>query len=420
MRKLRKLLVWMVILAAGGTAVWWFFFKGDPAEEAAYRAEKVDRGDIHLAVTATGTVSAVTTVQVGSQVSGIIARLYADFNSRVRKGQLLAELDPTNFLAQVDQRRADLARAKVQAANAEVTFRRQERLRQEGLTSAEEFDAAKAALDTAVAEVSQSEASLIQAEVNLKNTKILSPIDGMVVDRQYDVGQTVAASFQAPTLFTIAQDLTRMQVQADVDQADIGRVKVGQTATFTVDAFPETEFKGRITQVRLNATVNQNVITYPVIVEVDNPEEKLRPKMTADISIDVAVVRDALRIPNAALRFRPPESPGSTGDRPAGPGGVSSSPGPSAPGRMGGPPSSGGGDPRKGMGKRPLREQTVYLLRPLGVLEGVKVQTGISDGKYTEVTQGELKEGDEVVTGVPTTRAESSSGGSRPFGMRGF
>lgn len=423
MRRFRKILVWAVVLAAAAAGAWWYFGPEKAAALATWRTDKVDQGDIHLAVTATGTLSAVTTVQVGSQVSGIIARLHADYNSRVRAGQLLAELDPTNFQAQVDQRRADLDRARVQEANAEVVYKRQERLRQEGLTSAEEYDAAKAALETARAAMAQSEAGLIQAEVNFKNTRILSPIDGVVVDRQYDVGQTVAASFQAPTLFTIAQDLTRMQVQADVDQADIGRVKVGQEAAFTVDAFPEAEFKGRITQVRLNATVNQNVITYPVIIEFSNPEEKLRPKMTADISVGVAVARNALRLPNAALRFRPPEtadsaqaSAGQPAPRPA-PGG---SPGGSPGGPAAGPPGDGGGSRPKSAGPARPREQTVYRLGPGGTLEPVKIVPGITDGRFTEVREGGLKPGDLVVTGVPTTRAESSPGGSRPFGMRGF
>src|SRR6266545_4208334 len=279
--------------------------RGSAKKDGGYKTEKVDRGDITQTVTATGTLSAVTTVQVGSQVSGVISRLYADFNSRVHKGQLLAELDPTPFRQQVEQRQADLAKSRVEAANAKITYDRQRRLVAAGLTAQADLDAAKAQYESALAQVRQSEAALSQAQTNLHYTTINSPIDGIVVDRAYDVGQTVAASFQAPTLFQIAQDLTKMQAQADVDQSDIGRIQVGQPARFTVDSYPDQEFRGRISQIRLNATVAQNVVTYPVIIEVSNPEEKLRPKMTANVTIDVATVHNVLRVPNAALRFKP-------------------------------------------------------------------------------------------------------------------
>jgi HlyD family secretion protein len=279
--------------------------KGSGNKNEQYRTEKVDRGVITMTVTATGTLSAVTTVQIGSQVSGVIARLYADFNSRVTKGQLLAELDPTPFQQTVDQRQADLTKSRVEASNARITYDRSLRLVKAGLSPQSDLDSARAAYEGANAQVQQSTAALNQSLTNLKYTKINSPIDGIVVDREYDVGQTVAASFSAPTLFAIAQDLTKMQVQADVDQSDIGRIAVGQTARFTVDSYPDQEFRGRISQIRLNATVSQNVVTYPVIIEVPNPDEKLRPKMTANVTIDVATVRDVLRIPNAALRFKP-------------------------------------------------------------------------------------------------------------------
>ncbi len=278
---------------------------GRGKKDEQYKTEKVDRGGITMTVTATGTLSAVTTVQVGSQVSGVIARLYADFNSHVKKGQLLAELDPTSFQAQVDQQRANVTKSQVEAANAKITYERQSRLLKAGLAAEADVDAAKTAYEGAAAQVRLGQAQLHQAETNLNYTHIISPIDGVVIDREYDVGQTVAASFQAPLLFQIAQDLTKMQVQADVDQSDIGRVQVGQPARFTVDSYPDQEFRGRISQIRLNATVSQNVVTYPVIVEVGNPDEKLRPKTTANVTIDVATVRDVLRVPNAALRFRP-------------------------------------------------------------------------------------------------------------------
>jgi len=226
-----------------------------------YRTGKVDRGDVTMTVSATGAISAVTTVQVGSQVSGIIARLHADFNSQVKKGQLLAELDPTPFEQAIAQQRASVDKAKVDAANAKIAFARQQKLLQQGLAAQADYDNAKAAADSAAAQVALASASLGQAETNLTYSKIVSPIDGVVVNRAYDVGQTVAASFQAPTLFTIAQDLTKMQVQADVDESDIGRVKIGEPVHFTVDAYPDRTFQAKVSQIRLNATVNQNVVT---------------------------------------------------------------------------------------------------------------------------------------------------------------
>ncbi|HKQ61279.1 MAG TPA: efflux RND transporter periplasmic adaptor subunit [Candidatus Polarisedimenticolaceae bacterium] len=405
-----RTLSWLAAVVAVGLVVGFFVLRNGRADEPRYRTESAQRGDVTMVVTATGTISAVTTVLVGSQVSGIIAKLHADFNSRVKSGQLLAELDPTPFEQQVAQRRADLVQAQVQARNAGVSFHRQERLRAEGLAAEADYDAAKAAYDSATAQVDQAQASLSQTLTNLRYTKILSPIEGVVVDRQYDVGQTVAASFQAPTLFTIAQDLTKMQVQADVDQADIGRISVGQPANFTVDAYPEQTFRGRISQVRLNATVNQNVITYPVILEVDNPQEKLRPKMTADVTIEVDKVKDVLRVPNASLRFRPLEGPEAASQRR----------GPEA--------SQGGGGERGGAGRalrqfdqatggggrtRPNR-QTVYVLRGGERVEPVEIRTGISDGRYTAVVEGELQPGDMVIVGLVTTRVETTG---RPPGM---
>jgi HlyD family secretion protein len=383
--------------------------KGRGKKDEQYRTEKVDRGSVTMTVTATGTLSAVTTVQVGSQVSGVIARLYADFNSAVKKGQLLAELDPTPFEQQAEQRRADVTRTQVQTDDARIKYDRQRRLLDGGLTSQAEVDAAKAQYDSARAQVAQAQAALNQSLTNLRYTKIVSPIDGIVVDRQYDVGQTVAASFQAPTLFQIAQDLTKMQVQADVDQSDIGRVQVGQLARFTVDAYPEEEFRGRIAQIRYNAQVNQNVVTYPVILEVENPEGKLRPKMTANVNIDVSSVRDVLRVPNAALRFKPPTE---GGEQARGNGAAS-----------GGDPmrraaQTGGGGlagaarqmPRRGgAAAETSKTATVHMLTPEKKLKPVPIRTGITDGRYTHVISGELKPGDEVVVGIATSKVESAA-----------
>jgi HlyD family secretion protein len=392
------------------------FCKGRGDKGANYKTEKVDRGNVTTTVTATGTLSAVTNVQVGSQVSGVIARLYADFNSTVKKGQLLAELDPTPFEAQVEQRRADVTRAQVQTDDARIKYERQRRLLNAGLAPQADVDAAEAAYKSARAQVEQAQAALSQAMTNLRYTKILSPIDGIVVDRQYDVGQTVAASFQAPTLFEIAQDLTKMQVQADVDQSDIGRVKVGQVARFNVDAYPEDEFRGRIAQIRYNAQVNQNVVTYPVILEVDNPEGRLRPKMTANVNIDTATVRDVLRIPNAALRFKPPAEEGATASS-----GNSGDP-MQRMGRSGGGGLAGAaGSMPNGRGRRPTagaKPQTVYLLGADKKLKPAHIRTGITDGRYTQVISGDVKEGDPVVVGLATAKVEGPPpmGGTGPGG----
>src|SRR5687768_17033846 len=401
--------------------------KGGGKKNEQYRTEKVDRGTVTMTVTATGTLSAVTTVQIGSQVSGVIARLYADFNSQVKKGQLLAELDPTPFQAQVEQRRADVTQAEVGANDMRIKYDRQRRLVEQGLAAQADLDAAKAQYDSARAQVQQARAALSQATTNLRYTKIESPTDGIVVDKQYEVGQTVAASFQAPTLFQIAQDLTKMQVQADVDQSDIGRVQVGQVARFTVDAYPEDEFRGKIAQIRFNAQVNQNVVTYPVIIEVPNPDGRLRPKMTANVTVDVASVKDVLRVPNAALRFRPPTKENGKKKTASGGGGggvpICGAGTRGGPGLAGapGPVPGGGGDPMRraaqsggpGLagaarqmpggrkGAPAAKSQTVYLLfggeKETKTLKPVEIRTGISDGRFTQVVSGDLKPGDPVV-----------------------
>ena len=305
--------------------------------------------------------------------------------------------------------------------NAEVNFHRQEQLLDERLAAQADYDAAKADFEAAGAQTDQARAALSQAETNLRYTKILSPIAGVVVDRKYDVDQTVAASFQAPTLFTIAEDLSRMQVQADVDQSDIGRVQIGQAARFTVDAYPDEEFRGKISQIRLNATVNQNVITYPVILEVPNPEENLRPQMTANVTIEVAQVRDVLRVPNAALRFRPTDEKGE-GRRPSGSGAGASGRG-GGTGRQASPemerpgaaPAGGGGGFAAAAGQfaaavsggKPAKgTQTVYVEIGEGRLRPVQIRTGISDGRFTQVVEGEIRPGEKVVIGQATTRNE--------------
>ena len=406
--KLRTVLITLVVVAAAAAAFGIYHQRTSKAPEPKYRTEIVDKGTVSETVTATGTISAVTTVQVGSQVSGIIQSLHADYNSPVKKGQLLATLDPTPFQLQVQQRRADLQQAQVQMRNAEVQFNRSARLLAEKLVPEADYDTAKANFDGMKAQVDQAEAALKQSQTNLGYANIYSPIDGVVVARQYDIGQTVAASFQAPTLFTIAEDLTEMQVQADVDQSDISRVATGQAGRFTVDAYPEQTFVGQISQIRLNATQNQNVITYPVIIDVANPDGKLKPKMTADVTVEVAKVADVLRVPNAALRFKPIEV-GRPGDNDE-----------TARTALEGTAARGAaaaGRALAGGMRATRRQQTVYVVGADGRLKAVNVKTGISDGRFTAITDGDLNHGDKIAVGFVTARVDQQ--GSLPGGMGG-
>jgi HlyD family secretion protein len=456
--KQRRFLLIAIVVVVGVLVALFFFRRGKGKGGDQYRTEAVSQGNISANVNATGTLSAVVTVQVGSQVSGIISKLYADFNSQVKKGQLLAELDPTPFQQTVEQRQADVTKAQVDVANTLLTYNRQKRLADVGLIAQSDLDAAKAAYDGARAELAQAQAALRQAQTNLTYARIYSPIDGQVVARQYDLGQTVAASFSAPTLFTIAKDLTKMQVQADVDQSDIGQISVGEPVQFTVDAYPDQTFRGQISQVRLNATVTQNVITYPVIVEVPNPDLKLRPSMTANVQIRVATVHDALRVPNSALRFRPATEEGkpAAGAAAAGKSGTQASSEPAggqaagqpagqqaaAPtGQPGGRQHGGGqggavaaGGPGEhsggghGGGAKRQQGQTVYVLNPAGgddktpQMRPVQIRTGITDGHYTQVLSvisGTLTAGDPVIVGVATLKVETPAGANARPGAPG-
>ncbi len=431
---LKKLVIGGLLAVAAGIVLF-VIYREEKSDAPKFRTEKAAQGDVVATVTATGSLSAVITVKVGSQVSGIIAKLFADFNSEVKKGQLLAELDPTPFQTTVDQRRADVVKARVDLRNAELTFTRAKNLLEQQLQAQSDFDAAKAARDGAAAMLEQAEGALKMAETNLSYTKIVSPIDGVVVDRQYDVGQTVAASFQAPTLFTIAQDITKMQVLTNIDEADIGRVKGGQEASFTVDAYPDRTFKGAVSQIRLSPQIVQNVVTYPVVLDVSNPKGELKPGMTANVLIPVDRREGALRVANAALRFKPDpadvlKAPGEgakKGAETAAPGegeagAPQARPGGGGPGRgaNGGGPGGGQGRPA-GMGRRPAgaRPTQVYVLAAEGKVKAVSVRTSITDGNYTAIEGGELKEGDDVVLGLATARANRNGAqtGGPPRGM---
>src|SRR5437762_4975995 len=313
----RVITVLLIVAAIGAGTAAYYIRRGGPGVQV--NTSPITRGDITDSVGATGTLQAVTTVQVGSQVSGNIEWLGADFNSIVHKGQQIARLDPSLFQTQVEQARANLTRSKadverdrVGVEDAQTKFTRAQELAARKLLPQSDLDAAKTALDAAKAQyqsaqavVVQSQAALSQTQVNLEHTVITAPIDGIVTSRSVDVGQTVAASLQSPTLFIIAADLTKMQVNANIDEADVGRIRPGQIVTFHVDAFPTEEFQGTVAQVRLQPIVVQNVTTYGTVIDVPNPELKLKPGMTANVKIEIARRSDVLRIPNAALRFRP-------------------------------------------------------------------------------------------------------------------
>ncbi|HEX6880611.1 MAG TPA: efflux RND transporter periplasmic adaptor subunit [Terriglobales bacterium] len=404
---------------------------------AQYTTTKVAKGDLRDEVQATGTINAVTTVQVGSQVSGTIAEINADFNSKVKKGQVIARIDPSIFEGQLLQAQADLANAqanvtaaKANVAKAQATalqakqdYERTQSLTKAGVVAQQQLDAAKATYDSDVAQVNAAQAALIQAQAqqkqkaaavtvaqtNVNNCIIRAPIDGTVIARSVDVGQTVAASLQAPTLFTIAQDLTKMQVYTNTDESDVGMIKPGQKVEFRVDAFPKQTFTGTVQEVRMNATTVQNVVTYNTVVSFNNPDTKLFPGMTAYVTIPVATANDVLEAPNAALRYKPDYSSDEVK---------------AALQKMG-----GNGSSRRNAGQQQSTGTAsvamLWKLTPTKQLEPVVVKTGITDHTNTEIAQvlkGSLQEGDQLVTGKlgGSTLAARSSNSSplQPGGPR--
>lgn len=364
---------------------------------SSYQTATVTRGPITQLVTATGTLNPVTNVQVGSQVSGNIAKLFVDFNSEVKAGQTVAQIDPMLFQAAVTQAEGDLASAQAGLELAKVNAARIQKLFTEKNSSQQDLDSAMATLHQAEANVKIKQGALDKAKADLDHCTITSPIDGVVISRSVDVGQTVAASLQAPVIFQIANDLTKMQIDSNVAEADVGAVEVEQNVDFTVDAFPTRTFHGKVVQVRNAPITVQNVVTYDTVIGVDNKDLKLKPGMTANVSIIIAHKDNVLQLKNAALRFRPPDA--ATSDQPR-----STS-------------SQGGQRPTGARERKP--ERTVYALS-FGRPKPVQIKTGISDGIVTEVTEG-LKEGDKVVTAELSAPAASSSPPTNPFsGQRRF
>jgi HlyD family secretion protein len=431
---MKKTIGWIVavaIFASIGFAAW-RYQKAHAAPDIVWKTSPAETRKISAKVTASGTLQATVTVQIGAQVSGRIQKLNADFNTTVKKGQLLAKLDPQLFQASVEQAnanfmaaKASVAKAEAQEKDAQLVLARTKSLAEGSLASAADLQTAqtniavaKAATEVEQASLAQASASLHQAQVNLSYTDIYSPINGTVISRAVDVGQTVAASLQAPVLFTIAEDLRTMQVHTSVAEGDVGRLQQAMDATFTVDAFPGQTFRGKVGQIRNAPQTVQNVVTYDAVIDVDNADLRLRPGMTATVTIVYAERDDALVVANSALRFRlPPEvaSAVASGDASARSGSAGSaetgSPAAStAPrrGRAGGAARAGahgsGGDDRR----------TVYVMRG-STPSALRVTTGLSDGTVTEIVKGEVKPGDEVVVDV----AIAGKAGGAPTGPTG-
>ncbi|HQJ74729.1 MAG TPA: efflux RND transporter periplasmic adaptor subunit [Bacteroidota bacterium] len=302
---MKKVLIYSFLVIILAVAVYFLFFN-DSGDEYSFRVDKVSSGDMTVYVTATGTINAVTTVEVGSQVSGTISKLYADFNSIVKEGQIIAQIDPTNLQQALNDAEANLERVKAQYNESERTFERIKSLYEKKLESQANYDAALTNYEVSKASLKQAQAQLERAKINLAYATIYAPVNGVVIDRKVNVGQTVAASFSAPTLFTIANDLRKMQVQATIDESDIGKIAVGQEATFTVDAYPDEKFYGKVSQIRLSPVIISNVVNYTVVIDFNNDDLKLMPGMTANIKILVAKKDRVIRVPNIALRFQPP------------------------------------------------------------------------------------------------------------------
>jgi HlyD family secretion protein len=402
---MKTLLVLLLVAIAGGG--WWFFrHNGDQAPE--YQTVAVTQGPMTQVVTATGTLNPVVNVTVGSQISGYIQELHADFNSPVKAGQVVAKLDPATYLATVHQTEGDLAQAQAAFELARLTAKRKKELLAQSAAPQADLDAALATLNQAMATVQVKEANVEKARVDLARCTIRSPIDGTVISRSVDVGQTVAATMNAPVLFTIANDLTKMQIDSNVAEADVGTVAEKQDVEFSVDAYPYRTFRGSVAQVRNAATTVQNVVTYNVVVSVDNPELKLKPGMTANVSIIVAQRENTVKVPNAALRFRPRDEAE-----------TKATPAQTAPA----PPAAGGGERRRPGGGRPggaRTERKVYVLPPGAAKpEPVTVKLGINDGVTTEVLEG-LKPGDLVVTGTTSPAPTAAAPSSNPLSGGGF
>lgn len=416
---MKWLIVAVVIAGLAGGGAWYWKQHDDKGPE--YKTTAVTLGDLIQVVTATGQLNPQTNVTVGSQVSGIINKLYVDYNSPVTNGQVIAQIDPITYKALVALAKADLASAKANLELMQANEERSNALYQSQIVSKSDMDAAVAGLHQAQATVMMKEASLEQAEANLSYTTIYAPVKGIVISRSVDVGQTVAASLSAPTLFMIANDLTRMQIDALVSEADIGGIETNQAVNFGVDTFPARTFHGKVIQIRNAPQTNQNVITYDTVIGVDNSDLKLRPGMTANVSVITAARTNVLKIPNGALRFHPPEAADARKE-----GGTGASNNTSQTGTMRTQVDAGGHSTSSGGGAHPRPERTshtVYILDRGSdgkeIAKPIQIRTGINDGIFTQVMDG-LKEGDEVIVGMNfAAGASQPASSSNPFGGGG-
>jgi HlyD family secretion protein len=404
---MRKFVIGAAVLVLALLALVYFRVTGRDAGPK-YVTAALERGTIAITVSATGALEAVTTVQVGSQVSGTISALYADFNDKVEKGQVLAQLDPTFLKAQVAQAQADLDRERASTGLAKREYERALTLFEEKIVSEAERDAVLTQYELAKTRDKSAEANLDRVKTNLDYATIVSPIDGVVISRDVDVGQTVAASLQAPTLFTIAEDLKRMQVKASIDEADIGKVAEGQTVQFTVDAYPDKLFAGRVKQIRLAPQIVQNVVSYDVIIEVANPDLLLKPGMTANVTILVDRREDVLKAPAAALRFRP------AGDERSGR--ARKPDGAAAAGEE--DRASASSERRDGPRAGTAHGPTIWILGDAGEPRPVRVEVGISDGMFTQIVSNQLEEGDSVIVSATGTAASPANQQVNPFAPR--
>jgi HlyD family secretion protein len=369
----RLLIIILALLLAAAVGLWYWQAKPDSGQER-YKTQIVDNGDIVQSITANGTLNPVVLVNVGTQVSGTVYKLYADFNDRVEAGNILAELDPSLFRAQLRQTEANLANTQVALKLAQRKMDRNRSLMEQGFISGDALDTVEQQLELARAQLAVDAAQLARDRTNLNYSVIRSPISGVVIARNVDVGQTVAASFQTPTLFQIANDLRQMQIDTSVAEADIGQLHLGQQVNFTVDAFQEREFTGTVKQLRLNPTIQQNVVSYNVVVAVANDDEVLLPGMTANVRFTVKQKTNVLRAPNAALRYKPAEADSDSVTTP-----------PRQPGR-----------------------HVLYRLEGDKSVP-VNVKTGISDNNFTEILEGEISEGDKLIIREVTDKEKSGS-----------
>ena len=401
---LKKTLIALIALAFVGSGIFWYRSNVALAPEQRYKLQTLEKGDLTQMVSANGTLNPVVLVNVGTQVSGTVNKLYVDFNDKVEAGQPLLELDSSLLAAQSRQTSANVINVNASLELARANESRMKSLFEQEYVSRQELDQAVQARKSAEAQLAQARAAADKDRVNLAYTTVRSPVSGIVVNRVVDLGQTVAASLQTPTLFQIAQDLSEMRIDTSFAEADIGRIKAGQKVRFTVDAFPSRTFEGEVQQIRLNATTLQNVVTYNVRVSLSNPEQILLPGMTAYVNIAVDHRQEALLVPNAALRFKPSDADAIDKDK------TETAASESRPGG----PGNGGGKP--GRKKSDTANGTVYVISD-GAPKAISVQLGITDNRNTEVVGGALKTGDRVITGEI-----SGNSGGKPssIGMRMF